>query len=163
MVTLPRSLLAAVRVGLIEYLQKETGIQWDYYKTLVLPEEGAKGAVFVTGTRNLGGINYTRATHEMQLQLVLAHPDHQEAQSLLCDWGVCLVEVMRQLSKEGLYGEYRGVQLQAAMAGCKLSDSIKYFVSDSDQRQDNPEGIAIGTLQASYEFVLESQMDVQLY
>lgn len=153
--------LAAIRIGLIQHLQSTTGIQWDYYKSLVLPEEGAKGGVFVTGTRLPTGINYTRTTHELQLQLLVADADHQKAQSLLCDWGSYLVGVMVELKQEGLYGEYRNVKLEAAMAGCKLLDGIKYYVQDSDQRQDIPEGIAIGTLQANYEFMYES--GIQLY
>lgn len=153
--------LAAIRIGLIQHLQNTTGIQWDYYKSLVLPEEGAKGAVFLASTRSPMGINYTRTTHEVKLELLVADADHQEAQNLLCDWGSYLVEVMKELAQEGLFGEYRKIKLDAAMAGCKLVDSIKYYVQDSDQRQDIPEGVAIGTLQATYEFLYES--GIQLY
>lgn len=159
---LSKSYLAAVRVGLVEFLKTSTGIQWDYYNSIITPDEGAKGAVFVSTTRPPQGINYTRMVHEAQLQLLLAHPDHQEAQSLLCDWGQHLVEILRQLSREGLYGTYRGVQLNGACYGIK-TDGIKYYVQDADQRQDIPEGIALGTLQLNCEFIYESSVQLSQY
>ena len=155
-----KSYLAAVRVGLVEYLKTATGIQWDYYGSIITPDEGAKGGVFVTTTRPPQGINYTRMTHEVQLQLLLAHPDHQEAQGMLCDWGQYLIETVRQLSRDGLSGTYRGVQLNVACCGIKILDGIKYYVQDADQRQDIPEGIALGTLQLNCEFIYESSVQL---
>ena len=155
-----KSYLAAVRVGLVEYLKVATGIQWDYYGSIVVPEEGARGAVFITTTRPPMGINYTRMAHEAQLQLLLAHPDHQEAQGMLCDWGFQLIELVRQLSREGLHGTYRGVELNGACYGIKILDGIKYYVQDADQRQDIPEGIALGTLQLNCEFIYESSVQL---
>lgn len=160
---LPKSYLAAIRVGLVEFLKTSTGIQWDYYNSIVTPDEGAKGAVFVTKTLDLGGINYAKATHEVQLQVILAHPDHVEAQGLLCDWGEYLIKLLKQLKENGLYGTYRGVELSGACAGIKLSDGIKYYVQDADQRQDIPEGIALGTLQLNCEFIYESSVQLSQY
>lgn len=158
-----KSYLASIRVGLSEYLKNQTGIQWDYYNSLVLPDEGAKGGVFITATRSPFGINYTSMAHEVQLQILLSHPDHQEAQGLLCDWGEHIIKLMLRLKQEGISGLYRGIQLDNACAGIKLADSIKYFVQDADQRQDIPEGIALGTLQANYEFIYESGVELSQY
>ncbi|MFB2832985.1 hypothetical protein [Floridanema evergladense] len=159
----PRSTLAATRVGLIEYLSIRTNIQWDYYRNLVLPAEGAKGAAFVTSINSLKGINYNRMVGEVQLQILVAHPDHQEAQCLLLDWVEFLLKIMESLKQQGLYGNYRGVEIKLAMGGCNLLDPIKLFVQDSDQRQDIPEGIALGTMQANYEFVYESSIELEQY
>lgn len=160
---LPQSTLASVRIGLTEFLKTHTGIQWDYYRSLVTPDEGAKGAVMVINTLPASGINYIDVAHEIQLQLLVSHPDHQEAQSLLCDWGELLIRLMKQLARDGLYGLHRGIELEGAMAGCKLADSIKYYVQDSDQRQDIPEGIALGTLQCVYRFHYQSNVELMQY
>ena len=158
----PTSTLAAIRTGLTEWLSDESGIQWDYYKSYVLPSDGAKGAVFVQRSQSLPGFNYLPTQHDAILQLLIADNDHQVAQNLSLDWGEHLTKTIETLSRQGITGLHRGIQLNRACMGIKISESgISYFVQDSSQRQDIPEGIALATIQLNCTFKVEGK--VQLY
>ena len=156
-----RSKLAGYRTALIEWLGENTAIQWDFYRSYVLPGDGAKGAVFVTRSQSDTAINYQQSTNVVSLRLLLADNDHQEAHCLQLDWGDELLRVMRRLSKTGVTGTHRGVQLYRAFMGVRLTQKgISYYLEDSSQRADLPEGIALATLNADYEFIIESGIEL---
>lgn len=158
---LPKSPLAAIRTGLIEWMQDYSGIQWDYYKSSLLPSDGAKGAVFIQRSRPLVGYNYKPSEHDCVLQLMVADVDHQVAQNLCLDWGDYLMQAIETLSRSGITGLFRNVQLNKACAGIRVvTPGINYFVQDSSQRQDIPEGIAIATLQMTTTFKVEGEVSL---
>lgn len=156
------STLAAIRTGLTEWLKNESGINWDYYQSYVLPSDGAKGAVFIQRSHSLPGFNYLPTQHDAVFQLLVADNDHQVAQNLSLDWGDFLTQLIETLSRQGITGLHRSIQLHKACMGIKLSEGgISYFVQDSSQRQDLPEGIALATVQINCTFKVEGK--VQLY
>ena len=155
------STLAAIRTGLTEWLKDESGINWDYYKSYVLPSDGAKGAVFVQRSQSLNGFNYSPTQHDAVFQLLIADADHQVAQNLSLDWGEYLIKVVKHLSSQGITGLHRGIELYKACAGIKISESgISYYVQDSTQRQDIPEGIALATIQLNCTFKVEGRVNL---
>ena len=149
----PNSLEKACREALIDYLQNQTAIDWNYFESRHTPDMEPKGGVKFY---SLIPERSDRFELTAQLRLLLSGNAEGEVQGALLDWGHWIEKEMRSLSRTGITGNYSGIALHKALQGIKLSD--RGIVYQSESNPDNAgETLAIGTLFAEYEFKIEAE------
>jgi hypothetical protein len=150
----PRSWLAAVLCGLINYLETNTpvtwtditaseansirlgAIDWKYYDSRITPNMGAKGGVRILKTngldfdKELNNLNWREKLITVQIRILVADTQPLELECLLCDWEEYIDNVIDLLKPVGITGVYRDVELHSALMGIQNSPRGNTFASD---------------------------------
>ena len=150
----PRSWLAAVLCGLIEYLEANTPVSWSeltgdevqsiqmskidwkYYDSRITPNMGAKGGVRLLKTnaldydREINKINWREKLITVQIRILIADPDPLELECLLCDWEEYIDDQIDHLKFTGITGLWRGVRVSKALMSLQNSPRGNTFASD---------------------------------
>jgi hypothetical protein len=162
--------LAAVRQGLIEFLEQETLINWRYYRSSIVPSLGAKGGVKTAkfsrvtapGANDLViDVKISRiATFQMRLLLAVSSSE-DECEDLLLLWQQRLDIALHYLSLKGLTGTWKGQRVVNGLMG--IQPSVKGFQvgiveTPSDQNDDSStwEGALFVEFEYCYDLPLKS-------
>lgn len=153
--------LSAARLGLIDYLEQRTGIDWQYYDSSISPNDGARGGVrvFQVNDAESGGVlvmEHQAKIATAQLRILLAHSSADELESLLADWSTWIDTELHTLAFEGLSGVYRDIELFRALKGIRQSSRGCQFateeISGSQGEEDRAwKGILLAEYQWSFE------------
>lgn len=127
MLFLEKSFLAAIRLALINWLENECNIIFNYYDSTISPTDPPKGGVKVYRiTSNNSDAFLLREFSSwqaiIQVRIILATSDPDECESLLLDWQGLLNHKLHSLAFNGLSGFYRGVRLNNACRGIRPSE-----------------------------------------
>lgn len=158
--------LIAIAEALEAYLVEKTQIDWQYYKSSIVPSLGAKGGIKVSkvppGDTSINLDTHIKNYLYFQGRIIVASSESEKhCQSILLAWQQFLENIFKALSIQGLNGTWDSVLIRNGLMGIQPSDrGYQLAIEETSVDQDTDEGIWTGLLFfehfAEYERYVES-------